>query len=132
MNKNLTFKTFRKANLLRLPKFKNSKGQLAHEKSDGSDWSIYQWVCATLGELGEFANIIKKVGRGDLTLDEARPLLKKEGADILTYLDLTLAQLGIDMEEAARDKFNEVSDRVGVPIKIENDDIIYNENVIIK
>lgn len=131
MNKNLTFKTFRRANLLRLPKFKNFKGELAHSKEDGSDWSIYQWVCATLGELGEFANIVKKVGRGDLTLDEARPLLKKEGADVITYMDLTLAQLGIDMEEAVRDKFNEISDRVNVPIKIENNEVIYNGNIVI-
>lgn len=131
MNNHLTFKTFRRANLIRLPKFKNSKGELAHSKSDGSDWSIYQWVCATLGELGEFANVVKKVGRGDISLDEARPLLKKEGADIFTYLDITLAQLGIDSEEAVRDKFNEISDRVGVPIKIEGNDVILNGNIVI-
>lgn len=131
MNKNLTFKTFRRANLLRLPQFKNSKGELAHSKPDGSDWSIYQWVCATLGELGEFANVIKKVGRGDITLEEARPLLKKEGADVVTYMDITLAQLGIDMGEAVTEKFNEISERINLDLKIEDDYTIYNGNIIV-
>lgn len=131
MNKNLTFKTFRRANLLRLPKFKNSKGEFAHSKEDGSDWSIYQWVCATLGELGEFANVIKKVGRGDITLEEARPLLKKEGADVITYMDITLAQLGIDMGEAVTEKFNEISNRINLDLKIEDDYTIYNGNIIV-
>ena len=67
----LTFDTLRKANIARLPEFKNSKGEPAHSKSDGSDWSPAQWLQAVIGELGEYANVMKKVERGDLTFEEA-------------------------------------------------------------
>jgi NTP pyrophosphatase (non-canonical NTP hydrolase) len=109
----LTFEALRLANIERLPQFKNSKGEPAHEKEDGSDWSLAEWMNAVAGELGEAANLIKKVRRGDLTLDEARPLLAKEFADIVTYLDITAMQAHINLGEATIKKFNEVSDRVG-------------------
>lgn len=112
----LTFNDLRKANMKRLPQFKNSKGELAHEKPDGSDWSLAEWMNAVAGELGEAANIIKKIRRGDLTLQEARPMLAKEFADIVTYLDITAAQAGVDLGNATREKFNEVSNRVGADV----------------
>ncbi|MBR2813452.1 MAG: hypothetical protein IKE60_02295 [Reyranella sp.] len=68
----MTFATLREANIVRLPRFKNKKGLPAHSKPDGSDWALSTWCNAVLGELGELANLIKKVERGDLTLDEAR------------------------------------------------------------
>lgn len=42
----------------------------------------------------------------------------KELADIITYADLFAARLGIDLGQIVRDKFNEVSDRVGSEIKL--------------
>lgn len=59
----LTFNTLRGANLARLPQFKNAKGEPAHSQPDGSDWVLAQWCNAVTGELGEAANIIKKVDR---------------------------------------------------------------------
>lgn len=122
MNKNtgLTFNQLREANKKRLPQFKNSKGEPAHEKADGSDWSLGEWMNAVTGELGEAANIIKKVKRGDITLSDARVSLAKEFADIVTYLDITAMQAGIDLGESTIDKFNEVSDRVGSNIKLQS------------
>lgn len=122
MTNGLSFNTLRDANKARLPQFKNSKGEPAHSEPDGSDWSLSDWVTAITGELGEAANIIKKVKRGDLSLDEARPLLAKEYADVVTYLDILAMHTGIDLGRAIKDKFNEVSDRVGSTVCMINGD----------
>jgi NTP pyrophosphatase (non-canonical NTP hydrolase) len=111
MNK-LTFAVLRQANLLWLPLFKNAKGRPAHSQPDGSDWSKPEWCNAVLGELGELANLLKKVQRGDMTMDEARPAIGKELADVQTYLDILAFQCGVDLGDATVEKFNEVSDRV--------------------
>jgi NTP pyrophosphatase (non-canonical NTP hydrolase) len=113
-----TFATLRLANTKRLPTFKNAKGEPAHSQPDGSDWSNAQWLGAVLGELGEFANLEKKVVRGDLTMEQAKPALAKELADVVTYLDILAYRLDIDLGEATRAKFNEVSARVGSPVTI--------------
>jgi NTP pyrophosphatase (non-canonical NTP hydrolase) len=109
----LTFNTLRDANVARLPEFKNSKGLPAHTTPDGSDWSEAQWLEAVLGELGEYANLHKKLVRGDIPREEALPLLAKELADVVTYLDILAFRLGINLGQATMDKFNEVSERVG-------------------
>lgn len=114
----LDFATLRAANLHRLPLFKNSKGRPAHSKPDGSDWSRPEWCNAVLGELGELANLLKKVQRGDMTMDEARPAIGKELADVQTYLDILAYQCQVNLGAATVAKFNEVSDRVGCGVKI--------------
>lgn len=114
----LTFDMLRDANKARLPTFKNGRGEPAHSEADGSDWCLAQWSNATLGELGEAANLIKKIERGDYTLDEMRVELGKE----LAYLDILAFRAGVDLGQATIDKFNEVSVRVGSPIRITVDD----------
>lgn len=114
----LTFNALREANLARLPMFKNSKGEPAHELADGSDWSPNDWGIAVCGEVGEAANFLKKVRRGDMTMDEARPLIAKELADAVTYLDLLANRCGIDLGRATMDKWNEVSARIGVDVRL--------------
>lgn len=52
------------------------------------------------GEVGETANIIKKIVRGDFCLDEKKDDLKEEIADIFIYLLKMSYQMGIDLEEA--------------------------------
>jgi NTP pyrophosphatase (non-canonical NTP hydrolase) len=112
----------RLANSLRLPQFKNAAGDIAHSKPDGSDWSPADWMVAVVGELGEAANVMKKMRRGDFgaygsaTYAAAEAMLSKEFADVLTYLDLMAAQFGIDLGDATMHKFNEVSRRVGASI----------------
>ena len=109
----MTFDVLREANIARLPTFKNARGELAHDRADGTDWSANDWMTAVTGEVGEAANILKKIRRGDLTLDEARPALAKELADIQCYLDLLALRVGVDLGRATFEKFNEVSERVG-------------------
>jgi NTP pyrophosphatase (non-canonical NTP hydrolase) len=116
--RSLTFDKLRAANVKRLPLFKNRKGELANSKPDGSDWYLAQWSNATLGELGEAANIIKKIDRGDMTLDEARPALMRELADVAIYLDILAFRAGIDLGAAVAVKFNEASERGGCDVKL--------------
>lgn len=115
---NLTFAALRKANLQRLPEFKNARGEPAHTEPDGSDWCLAQWMNALTGEVGEAANIIKKIDRGDMSLDEARKMLADELADIQTYLDIVAYQAGVDLCAATIEKWNRVSERVGARTRL--------------
>ena len=101
MTNGLSFNTLRQANIKRLPQFKNSKGEAAHSKEDGSDWSPAQWLQAVVGELGEYANLRKKFERGDINKDEFHAEAEKELADIVTYLDILAFQLDIDLARHA-------------------------------
>ena len=114
----LTFDMLRRANVLRLPTFKNRHGQLAHSKPDGSDWSPAQWLQAAVGELGEYANMRKKFERGDITASEFQEAAEKELADVVIYLDLLAFQLKVDLGLAVTNKFNEVSERVGSSMRL--------------
>lgn len=116
----LTFDLLRRANMLRCPKFRNKHGDLCHPNGV-TDWTLDQWLKSLLGELGEFANGSKKLDRGDMTPEEFKAYAAKELADVQCYLDLLAARLDINLGEATRLKFNEVSKRVGVPILIEAD-----------
>ena len=60
---------------------------------------------ALAGEVGEVANLVKKVvrsvvyGRGDLRLDDVRQELAEEIADVFTYLLTIAGLLGLDLEK---------------------------------
>jgi NTP pyrophosphatase (non-canonical NTP hydrolase) len=118
MPNSLQFGVLREANLARMPQFRNAKGEIAHSKADGSDWSPAQWLQALVGEIGEYANFRKKVERGDLDLEKDRQLLADELADAMTYLDILAYQNGIDLGEATISKWNRVSIRCGSTIRI--------------
>lgn len=117
----LTFNTLRRGNIKRLPLFKDAKGRTCHVGT-GEDWSPAQWLQAVTGELGEYANLRKKVERGDFTLDEKREDLGRELADVVIYLDILAYQLGIDLGSAVMNKWNETSDKVGAPLYLDAED----------
>ena len=125
MTNGLTFNTLRGGNEARLPEFKNGKGEPAHANADGSDWSLNDWAVAATGELGEACNVLKKVRRGDLSLDEARPKLTQEFADIVIYLDILAKQAGIDLGAAVTQTFNNKSAQVGSRVYLAADDWHY-------
>lgn len=52
------------------------------------------------GEVGEAANIVKKIVRGDFTLESKKEDLQEEIADIFIYLLKISYQLGINLEKA--------------------------------
>ena len=76
-------------------------------------WSATDWGCALAGEVGEALNLVKKIKRGDFSEGDVREDIADELADILIYLDLLAARLGIDLSEATIRKFDRVSARIG-------------------
>jgi NTP pyrophosphatase (non-canonical NTP hydrolase) len=55
-------------------------------------------IIALMGELGEFSNILKKINRGDFTLEEAKQELSEEITDMFIYIIKLIYQLNIDIE----------------------------------
>lgn len=103
--KDLSFSELRQANVLRCNASFFPIGQ----------WGPTDWMCALAGEVGEAANLIKKMRRGDdIRLDD----IAMELADVVTYADLLAARLGIDLGEVVRRKFNIVSDRVKSEVRL--------------
>jgi NTP pyrophosphatase (non-canonical NTP hydrolase) len=83
-------------------------------------WTASDWMTATVGELGEAANVLKKLNRirdgipgNRETPEELQAQLAEEFADTYCYLDLMAQACGIDLEQAVIDKFNAVSERIG-------------------
>ncbi len=120
----LNLRTLREANVKRC------------EQSFGScrNWSPADWSNAMAGEAGELVevllpliaktggvcNLTKKLQRGtdEIDLEE----IGKEIADVVIYADLLSHRLGIDLSDAVRAKFDEVSQRVGSDIQLSDHD----------
>lgn len=108
----LTFDALREANVRRC---NSSVFGGTKDETHLQDWTPTDWACAVAGEVGEACNLIKKLRRGDnIPIEE----VAKELADVTCYLDLLAARLGIDLGAAVVAKFNEVSARVGSPIRL--------------
>lgn len=98
------------------------------ESGDGfnhalNSWSLSDWITATVGELGEAANVAKKLNRirdgipgNKQTEPELREMLRREIADAFIYLDLLAQSQDICLEEAVRDTFNAKSLELHCPI----------------
>lgn len=63
-------------------------------------------IVCMLGELGEYANVLKKVVRGDLSYSEATPLLHEELTDVFIYLIKVAGQTGLDLEKSYLEKLS--------------------------
>lgn len=90
-------------------------------------WSPTDWATAFAGEAGEACNFVKKLRRldgadEDLDTEQYRQELHreigKELVDTVIYADLLAVRLGINLGEAVRQKFNEVSERIGSKVRI--------------
>ena len=130
--KSLSFEVLRAANTERLPLFKNCHGEPAHAQPDGSDWSNAEWLQAVVGELGEYANFAKKFQRGDINAVEFGEHARKELADVVTYCDLLAFRLGINLGDAIREKFNQVSNRVGVSVYISDANEVVRDSFLVR
>lgn len=110
----LSFKAMREANVQRCNRW--------HPEGINS-WSASDWITAITGELGELASLIKmrnreRDGLPGNKFSPTKEQIAKEAADVFMYLDLFCAAHGIELDEAVRQKFNEVSERVGFPDRI--------------
>lgn len=71
------------------------------------DVSILEHIMISMvGEFGEAANIVKKVARGDCSLDNVRQELSEEVIDILIYVLKLIYQLDIDIEATYNKKMS--------------------------
>ena len=77
-------------------------------------------MVALTGELGEAANVLKKLNRcrdgipgNDKSEDELRAQLADKLADTYIYLDLLAQAIGVDLPTAIRSKFNRTSKKIG-------------------
>ena len=87
-----------------------------------ASWSSSDWMTALVGEVGEAANVIKKLNRvrdgipgNDKTTYELEGMLADELADAFCYLDLLCQSRGLSLEEIVQRKWNQVSQRIGYP-----------------
>lgn len=74
-----------------------------------------------VGEAGEAANEVKKLVREELGIRGSRTTKEKlatELADVIICCDLIAEQYDINLIDAVRSKFNETSDKVGLPTKL--------------
>lgn len=90
-----------------------------------SDWSLSDWMTAIMGELGEAANVAKKLNRvrdgipgNKESPGELQDKLGRELADTFIYLDLMFQRLGLDISETVAAVFNAKSEQIGCPVKL--------------
>lgn len=83
-------------------------------------WSLSDWFTACLGELGEAANVAKKLNRvrdgitgNKETEAELKAKLARELADTFIYLDLLCQSAGVDLPAAVRETFHRKSIEIG-------------------
>ena len=114
----LTFKRFSEINRQRCESSTGFNHKL-------SSWSTSDWFLALLGELGEAANIAKKLNRvrdgipgNKVSAEELRIKLRQELGDAFVYLDLLCQSLGVAIGDAATEVFNSKSEEIGCLITI--------------
>lgn len=88
-------------------------------------WSTSDWMTALVGEVGEAANVVKKLNRvrdgvpgNKVGEAELRAQLRKELGDVFVYLDLLAQSLGFSIAEAAVEVFNAKSEQIGYQVFI--------------
>lgn len=86
-------------------------------------WSTSDWMTALVGEVGEAANVVKKLNRyrdgvpgNKVSEDELRAMLRRELGDVFVYLDLMAQSLGFSIADAATEVFNAKSADIGYPM----------------
>lgn len=105
--------------------FQALNAQRAKKWHKGTEWSLSDWGVALAGEIGEACDVIKKLNRlrdgiqrNDKTKADYMKELAAELADAFSYLVLLADAAGIQLDEAAIEKFNAVSDRYGFEEKL--------------
>ncbi|TCD15161.1 MazG-like family protein [Oricola cellulosilytica] len=111
----LTFKAFSGLNRLRCEHSKGFNHKL-------ESWTLSDWFTATVGELGEAANVAKKLNRvrdgvvgNRETEAELRAKLAAEIADTFIYLDLLAQRMGLELAEIVPPTFDRKSREIGFP-----------------
>ncbi len=86
---------------------KHDSNFIWNKKIDKDTMNVLEFIVLGLaGEVGELANLTKKIIRGDYTFDEKLPELKEEATDVLIYLLKLINQMDINSEEEYFKKIN--------------------------
>lgn len=81
-------------------------------KVTDSNIEMLEFLLVSLtGEVGEVANIVKKIVRGDFKLEEKKPDIQDELVDVFIYLLKLSYQLNIDLESAYVEKMKKNRER---------------------
>jgi NTP pyrophosphatase (non-canonical NTP hydrolase) len=85
-----------------------------------NSWSGSDWMTAVFGELGEAANVLKKLNRvrdgipgNKETVEQLEKKFACEIADAYIYLDLLCQSRGIDLESSVNNVFDAKSIQIG-------------------
>ena len=85
-----------------------------------NSWSLSDWMTAVTGELGEAANVLKKLNRvrdgipGNVeTPEQLQAAFADKLADTYIYLDLLAQAADIDLPRVIRSKFDRTSAKIG-------------------
>ncbi len=81
---------------------------------DGSTAALSHNALALAGEVGELANLVKKLERGDFGFGELMASLPGELADILIYVLKIAYQSDVDLERAFLSKVEQNRERFDV------------------
>lgn len=85
-------------------------------------WTPDMWLTAFVGELGEMANVMKKVNRlttgargrsSEQNIESLQASLEEEAADATLYWDLLMQSMNVQLKRAVIRKFNETSREYG-------------------
>ena len=91
------------------------------EWAEGRELSLSFRGVELAGEVGEACNEIKKLERHRIGIvggKEDVSGLREELSDILISVDLIAMDLGIDLGEAVREKFNQTSEKYGLRTRL--------------
>jgi len=125
----LTFSTLRAVNAQRARRWHEGFPDAIDEPSD---WTGADWSNAAAGEMGEAANVVKKLRRLETGIRQAEQgsepddayramllqKLAKEIGDTVIYLDLLATFYGLQMEDCVTGAFNGVSVREQFPERL--------------
>ena len=85
-----------------------------------SDWSLSDWMTELVGEVGEAANVLKKLNRirdgipgNKASEEELRAQFRRELGDVFVYLDLMCQAAGFFVADAALEVFAAKSLEIG-------------------
>ena len=107
----VTLESLREANIRRAKEWHGA------EKAPSIEYRFMELA----GEVGEACNAQKKLSRTDMGIrggTEGLDHLTEELADVLICLDLVAMDLGIDLGEAVRMKFNMTSEKYGLDVRM--------------
>lgn len=90
------------------------------------NWTLADWSNAVAGEVGEACNVVKKLRRPHLGTvgNDHQPevyarQLESEIGDVLIYLDLLANAAGLDLDRCVLRAFNEKSEELNMPVRLE-------------